>query len=83
MKKFSLITLATLVALTGAANAQTGFDLNAMPLGQFPTAIDKAPTGSIGQKLQKRVITRDGQSVTQYFTVDESGEVTIVSEKAN
>ncbi len=83
MKKFSLMTLAALIALTGAANAQTGFDLNAMPLGDFPVAVDKTPTGSVGERLQKRVITRDGAAVTQFFTVDESGKVTIVSEKTN
>ncbi|MGL4490669.1 MAG: hypothetical protein ACRCU5_14615 [Rhizobiaceae bacterium] len=83
MKKFSLATLAALIALTGAANAQTGFDLNAMPLGEFPTAVDKTSTGSVGEKLQSRVITRDGVAVTQFFTVDVNGEETIVSEKTN
>lgn len=83
MNKIMMITLASLIALTGAANAQTGFDLNAMPLGEFPVTVDKAPTGSIGAKLQKRVITRGGADVTQFFTIDESGKVTIVSEKTN
>jgi hypothetical protein len=83
MKRIMLITLASLIALTSAARAQTGFDLNAMPLGEFPTTIDKARTGSIGTHVQKRIIIRDGASFTQFFTVDENGKMAIISEKAN
>jgi hypothetical protein len=81
MKKISLIALSALIALSGAANAQTGFDINAMPIGNIPGAVDKAPTGSIGVKLQKRVVLHDGVSVTQFFTIAEDGKVTIVSEE--
>ena len=82
MKKISLIALSFLIAVSGAASAQS-FDLNAMPLGQFPSVTDKTSTGSIGAPLKKRVIVRDGESITQFFTVGENGDVTIVSEKAN
>ena len=82
MKKISLIAAASLIALSSAASAQS-FDLNAMPLGQFPSLTDKTSTGSIGSPLKKRIIVRDGASVTQYFTVGENGDVTIVSEKKN
>jgi hypothetical protein len=82
MKKISLLALASLVALSGFASAQS-FDINAMPLGQFPTVADTVSTGSIGAPLKKRVIVRDGANVTQFYTVDENGDVKIVSEKAN
>jgi hypothetical protein len=83
MKKLSVFALASFLTLTGAANAQTSFDLNAMPLGDFPVAVDNAPTGSVSEKLQKRIIERDGSKITQFFTVDKNGKETIVSEKAN
>jgi hypothetical protein len=82
MKKISLLALASLIALSGVASAQS-FDLNAMPLGQFPSVTDKVSTGSIGAPLKKRVIVRDGANVTQFYTVDDNGDVTVVSEKAN
>jgi hypothetical protein len=82
MKKISLIAIASLIAVSGVANAQS-FDLNAMPLGQFPSMTDKVSTGSIGAPLKKRVIVRDGANVTQFFTVDDNGDMTIVLEKKN
>ena len=82
MKKTSLIALSLLIAASGAASAQS-FDLNSMPLGQFPSATDNTATGSIGAPLKKRMIVRDGVNVTQLFTVDENGDVRIVSEKKN
>lgn len=80
MKKISLIAIASLIAVSGVASAQS-FDINAMPLGQFSSMTDKTATGSIGAPLKKRVIVRDGVNVTQYYNVDENGKVTIVSEK--
>ncbi len=80
MKKISLIALSTLIALSGAASAQS-FDINTMPLSQFPSMTDNASTGSIGYPLKKRVIVRDGANVTQFYTVDDNGDVKIVSEK--
>ena len=82
MKKISLIALSLLIAVSGAASAQS-FDLNSMPLGQFPSITDNTATGSIGAPLKKRMIVHDGVNVTQFFTVDENGDVTIVSEKKN
>ncbi len=80
MKKISLIALSTLIALSGAASAQS-FDINAMPLSQFPVATDMNATGSIGHPLKKRMIVRDGANVTQFYTVDDNGDVKVVSEK--
>ena len=80
MKKISLIALSALIAVSGAASAQT-FDINAMPLGQFPSMTDNASTGSIGTPLKKRVIVRDGANVTQFYTVNDNGDVKVVSEK--
>lgn len=80
MKKISLVALGALIALSGAASAQS-FDINAMPLGQFPSMTDTVATGSIGNPLKKRVIVRDGANVTQFYTVDDDGDVKVVSEK--
>lgn len=82
MKKITLTALAALIAFSGVASAQA-FDINAMPLGNFPAMTDKASTGSIGHALKKRVIVRDGAKITQFFTVDANGDVTVISEAAN
>ncbi len=80
MKKISLIAISTLIALSGAANAQA-FDINTLPFSQIPAMTDNASTGSIGAPLKQRVIVRDGAKVTQFYTVDDNGAVTVVSEK--
>lgn len=82
MKKIAIATLAALVALQGSAFAQS-FDLNALPLSQFPAAVDNASTGSIGARLHQRIVRHDGASFTQFYTVDAKGNETIVSEKRN
>ncbi len=82
MKKISLVAFASLIALSGVAGAQS-FDINAMPLSSIPTATDNTATGSIGAPVKKRVVVRDGVKVTQLFTVDQNGDLNIVSEKAN
>lgn len=82
MKKLSLIALASLIALSSAASAQS-FDLNSMPLGEFPSRLDATETGSVAQrKVFIRTIDRDGISVTQRYTVTNDGAVTIISEQA-
>ena len=82
MKKIVVATLAALVSLQGVAFAQS-FDLNSLPLGQFPTATDSEATGSIGARLLKRVVRDDGATYTQFYTVDANGQENIVSEKKN
>ena len=80
MKTFAIATFTALFALQGAAFAQS-FDLNAMPLGQFPVAADTMSTGSVGARLLKRVVAHDGASYVQFYTVDADGRETIVSEE--
>lgn len=82
MKKYALVTLSALIASISFASAQT-FDLNSMPLGQFPSSTDASPTGSIGVQLKKRVVVRDGETITQYFNVDTEGKIVIVSESGS
>ena len=82
MKKIVFATLAALISLQGVASAQS-FDLNSLPLGQFPTATDSESTGSIGARLLKRVVLHDGASYTQFYTIDADGQENIVSEKKN
>ena len=82
MKKLTLVTFASLIALSSAAQAQS-FDLNSMPLGKFPSGLDATETGSVApRKVFIRTIDRDGLSVTQRYTVANDGAVTIVSERA-
>jgi hypothetical protein len=83
MKKISLVAIASLIALSGAASAQS-FDINTMPLGNIPSATDNVPTGSVAaKKVFKRQIERDGASVVQYYTVASDGSAVVVSEEAN
>ncbi|MGB8819393.1 MAG: hypothetical protein WCC66_15885 [Rhizobiaceae bacterium] len=82
MKKIALVTLSALIASASVAGAQT-IDLNSMPLGQFPTVTDMNPTSSIGEKLKKRVVVRDGRTITQYYNLDTEGKIVIVSESGN
>jgi hypothetical protein len=83
MKKISLVAIASLLALSGAAGAQS-FDINTMPLGNIPSATDNAPTGSIAaKKVFKRQIVRDGARMAQYYTLATDGSAVVVSEEAN
>lgn len=83
MKKILLVAIASMIALSSAASAQT-FDLNAMPLSSIPTSLDKVPTGSVAtSQLQVRYTTRDGVSYAQYYKLNEDGSIKIVSEKQN
>jgi hypothetical protein len=82
MKRLTLVAIAALTALSSAAQAQS-IDLNSMPLGNVPAKLDSAETGSIPtRKVLVRTIDRDGQSITQRFTVANDGSVTIISEEA-
>ena len=83
MKKISFVALASLIALSGTASAQT-FDLNAMPLSNIPTRVDKVPTGSIAaNRLLVRNVIRHRVSYAQYYTVNDDGSIEVVSEKQN
>jgi hypothetical protein len=83
MKKILLVAIASLLALSGAAGAQS-FDINTMPLGDIPAKMDNAPTGSIAaKKVFARTINRDGVSVTQYYTIAKDGSDVVLSETAN
>jgi hypothetical protein len=82
MKKISLAAIATLIALSSAASAQS-FDLNAMPLGKFPNAkLDMSETGSIAKdKVLIRKVKVNGETVTQYYTVAEDGSTVVISQE--
>jgi ribosome-associated protein YbcJ (S4-like RNA binding protein) len=81
MKKISLAAIATLVALSSAVQAQT-IDINSMPLGNFPTKLDMAETGSIAkEKVLMRKVNVNGETVTQYYTVAEDGSTVVVSQE--
>jgi hypothetical protein len=83
MKKTSLVAIASLLALSSAASAQS-FDINTMPLGDIPAKMDNAPTGSIAaKKVFERTIKRDGVKVTQYYTIAKDGSDMVLSEEAN
>lgn len=83
MKKTSFVALASLIALSGTASAQT-FDLNAMPLSNIPTRLDRVPTGLIAaNRLLVRNVTRDAVSYSQYYTLNDDGSIEVVPEKQN
>lgn len=82
MRKISFAALASLIAISSAAQAQS-IDLNSMPLGNVPQKLDAAETGSIASgKVLFRTIERDGVSLTQRYTVAEDGKETVLSEQA-
>jgi hypothetical protein len=83
MKKTSFVAIASLIALSSAASAQS-FDLNAMPLGNIPAVTDKSSTGSIAaRKVFERIIKRDGATLTQYYAIAANGTEKVLSETAN
>jgi hypothetical protein len=83
MKKTSLVAIASLIALSSAASAQS-FDINTMPLGNIPAVTDKAPTGSIAaRKVFQRTVKRDGATLTQYYAIAANGTEKVLSETAN
>ena len=82
MKK-SMIAAIALLSLSGAALADS-FDINSMPLGSIKPALDNGATGSVAaKKVFKRVVTRDGAAVTQYYTLAKDGAAVVFSEEAN
>lgn len=81
MKRISLVAIASLIALSSAAHAQN-IDLNSMPLGNFPTKLDRSETGSIAKdKVLMRKVKVNGETVTQYYTVAEDGSTVIISQE--
>jgi hypothetical protein len=82
MKKISLAAIASLIALSGSAFAQS-FDINSMPLGNIPTAkVDLSETGSIAKdKVLMRKVKVNGETVTQYYTVAEDGSTVVISQE--
>jgi ribosome-associated protein YbcJ (S4-like RNA binding protein) len=81
MKKISLAAIASLIALSSAAHAQN-IDLNSMPLGNFPTNLDRSETGSIAKdKVLMRKVKVNGETVTQYYTVAEDGSTVVISQE--
>ncbi len=83
MKKIPLAAIATLIALSSAASAQS-FDINSMPLGNIPTATDNTRTGAVAaRKVFKREIERDGARLIQYYTLASDGSAVVISEEAH
>jgi ribosome-associated protein YbcJ (S4-like RNA binding protein) len=81
MKRISLVAIASLIALSSAAQAQS-IDLNAMPLGSFSTKLDSSETGSIAKdKVLMRKVTVNGETVTQYYTIAEDGSTVLISQE--
>jgi ribosome-associated protein YbcJ (S4-like RNA binding protein) len=81
MKRISLAAIASLIALSSAAQAQS-IDLNAMPLGSFPTKLDTSETGSIAKdKVLVRKVKVNGETVTQYYTIAEDGSTVVISQE--
>jgi ribosome-associated protein YbcJ (S4-like RNA binding protein) len=81
MKRISLIAIASLIALSSAAQAQA-IDLNSMPLGSFSTKLDTSETGSIAKdKVLVRKVKVNGETVTQYYTIAEDGSTVVISQE--
>jgi ribosome-associated protein YbcJ (S4-like RNA binding protein) len=81
MKRISLAAIASLIALSSAAQAQS-IDLNSMPLGSFPTKLDTSETGSIAKdNVLVRKVKVNGETVTQYYTIAEDGSTVVISQE--
>jgi hypothetical protein len=82
MKK-TIIAAIALLSFAGAAQADA-FDVNSLPLSGFTAKTDGFKTGSVAaKKVFKRVVTRDGAAVTQYYTLAKDGAAVVFSEEAN
>ena len=79
-------TIAAAIALlsfAGAAQADA-FSVNSLPLSGFTAKTDAVETGSVAaKKVFMRKVTRDGASVTQYYTLAKDGSAVVFSEEAN
>jgi ribosome-associated protein YbcJ (S4-like RNA binding protein) len=82
MKKISLAAIASLIALSSAAFAQT-IDINSMPLGNIPTKnLDMSETGSVTKdKVLMRKVKVNGETVTQYYKVAKDGSTVVISQE--
>ncbi len=82
MKK-TIIAAIALLSFAGAAHADD-FSVNSLPLSSFSAKTDAVETGSVAaKKVFKRIVTRDGASVTQYYTVAADGSQSVLSETAH
>jgi hypothetical protein len=82
MRKTIIAVIAAL-SFVGAAHADA-FSVNSLPLSGFTAKTDNVETGSVAaKKIFKRVVTRDGAAVTQYYTLAKDGSAVVFSEEAN
>jgi hypothetical protein len=80
MKK-PIIAAIALLSLAGAAHADA-FSVNSLPLSGFTAKTDAVETGSVAaKKVFMRKVTRDGASVTQYYTLAKDGSAVVFSEE--
>ena len=81
MKK-TMLAATALLAFAGAAHADA-FSVNSLPLSGFTAKTDNVETGSVtAQKVFKRIVTRDGAAMTQYYTLAKDGAAVVISEEA-